>query len=167
MEPIYDAFGQIDLDPCAHPQSAVVARRRIMLCEGSDGLLDDWSGRLVFINPPFSELLVWLRRAHAQWQAGHVDTVVCLVPVRTDSSRFQTTLSTVADLFLLRGRIRFLDPAGGKQPTPFSLMLVTLSAMEEQKARDAEFVPGFWVTRASLGLSRAHGDHGAQGGVSL
>ena len=63
LEHIYAAFGKIDLDLCAHTLSPVVARRRIILNEGGDGLANDWSGRLAFINPPFSALLIWLKRA--------------------------------------------------------------------------------------------------------
>jgi transcriptional regulator with XRE-family HTH domain len=149
MADIYAAFGEIDLDPCGNLLSPVVARRRILLSEGGDGLTDPWSGRLVFVNPPFSELLKWLRRAHDQWRAGHVETVVCLVPVRTDSAWFHETLSADADIYLLRGRVRFLDSQGRGQHTPFSLMVLTLGATAQQKARYAERVPGFWLARAT------------------
>lgn len=147
MAGIYDAFGSVDLDPCAHLLSPVIARRRILLSEGGDGLKDDWSGRLAYVNPPFSALLVWLRRAHDQWRARNVETVVCLVPVRTDSSWFHDELSADADIYLLKGRVRFLDARGGGQQTPFSLMIVTLGATVEQKDRYAQLVSGFWVAR--------------------
>lgn len=147
MATIYDAFGPIDLDPCGHRLSPVVAHRRITLCEGGDGLSEDWAGRLAFVNPPFSQLLVWLRRAHDQWRRGNVETVVCLVPVRTDSGWFHQTLSADADIFLLQGRVRFLDARGKGQSTPFSLMLLTLGASPEQKARYSEATPGFWLAR--------------------
>lgn len=147
MDGIYSAFGEVDLDPCAHVLSPVVARRRIILSEGGDGLVEDWSGRLAFMNPPFSELLRWLRRAHEQWRAGNVETVVCLVPVRTDSAWFHQTLSADAALYILQGRVRFLSPAGKAQPTPFSLMLVALGATPQQMDRYAALVPGFWAGR--------------------
>jgi transcriptional regulator with XRE-family HTH domain len=63
IEQIYAAFGEVDIDPCAHLLSPVIARRRIIHSEGADGLTEDWSGKLAFVNPPFSKLLVWLRRA--------------------------------------------------------------------------------------------------------
>lgn len=149
MEGVYAAFGPVDLDPCANIHSPVIAKRKILLTEGGDGLTDAWSGDLVFVNPPFSRLLVWLRRAHEQWHSGRVRTVVCLVPVRTDSAWFHETLSIDADMFLLQGRVRFLDAAGKSQHTPFSLMLVTLGATEEQKQRYATLVPGYWLTRSN------------------
>lgn len=64
MVSIYEAFGEVDLDPCANELSPVVARRRILPSEGGDGSRDRWSGQLAFVNPPFSEQLRWLRRAH-------------------------------------------------------------------------------------------------------
>ena len=147
MANIYAAFGKIDLDPCAHLLSPVIAHRCILRSEGGDGLVDDWSGRLAFVNPPFSELLKWLRRAHDQWRLGRVETVICLVPVRTDSAWFQDTLSADAEIYLLKGRVRFLTLEGTGQHTPFSLMLLTLGATVEQKARFSTLVPGFWLTR--------------------
>lgn len=147
MANIYQSFGAIDLDPCGHCQSPVIAGRRIILGEGGDGLNDEWSGRTAFVNPPFSQLLKWLRRAHDQWRIGNVETVVCLVPVRTDSAWFHETLSDDADIYLLQGRVRFLAPSGQGQHTPFSLMLLTLGATSDQKRRYASLVPGFWMTR--------------------
>ena len=149
MVGIHAAFGEIDLDPCAHHLSPVVARRRIMLSEGADGLADEWSGRLAFVNPPYSQLLVWLRRAHEQWRSGNVETVVCLVPVRTDSAWFHQTLSADADIYLLQGRVRFLDSHGRGQHTPFSLMVLALGATSEQKQRYTQMVPGFWLARSN------------------
>jgi len=143
MANIYEAFGAIDLDPCAHELSPVIARRRILPSEGADGLAEPWAGSLVYVNPPYSRLLVWLRRAHDQWRAGNAETVVCLVPVRTDSAWFQEVLRADADIYFLRGRVRFLDAKSKGQHTPFSLMLLTLGAKPEQKARFAQLVPGY------------------------
>lgn len=148
MANIYAAFGEVDLDPCGHRLSPVMAHRRILLSEGGDGLVDEWSGRLVFVNPPYSAMLKWLRRAVEQWQAGNVETVVCLVPVRTDSAFFHETLHGVADIFLLRGRVKFLDLHGNAQHTPFSLMQVTLGSTPAQRDRYAKLVPGQWLARS-------------------
>ncbi|WP_375382630.1 DNA N-6-adenine-methyltransferase [uncultured Sphingomonas sp.] len=148
MESIYAAFGIIDLDPCADRRSPVVACRRILPNEGGDGLVDSWSGQLAFVNPPYSKMLSWLRRAHEQWRVGNVATVVCLVPVRTDSAFFHGTLSVVADIFLLQGRVKFLSAQGIPQHTPFSLMLVCLGITAEQKRRYSELVAGHWLARA-------------------
>jgi transcriptional regulator with XRE-family HTH domain len=88
MANIYAAFGEVSIDPCGHQSSPVIAHRRILFAEGGDGLTEDWSGRLAYVNPPYSAAARWLNRAHEQWVAGNVQTVVCLVPVRTDSGLF-------------------------------------------------------------------------------
>lgn len=147
MDGIYAAFGAVDLDPCADLRSPVVAGRRILLSEGGDGLAEEWTGELAYVNPPFSNMLAWLRRAFEQWRAGNVTTVVCLVPVRTDSAFFHATLIKEADIFFLQGRVKFLKPQGKSQHTPFSLMIVTLGATAEQRHRCAELVPGHWLAR--------------------
>ena len=149
MSNVYLAFGEIDLDPCANRLSPVKANRRILIEEGGDGLIDAWSGKTAFVNPPFSALLVWLRRAHDQWKVGRVGTVICLVPARTDSAWFHQTLSADAHIYFLQGRVRFLDGRGRAQPTPFSLMVLTLGATEEQRRRYAGLVPGFWLSRST------------------
>lgn len=153
---IYEAFGPIDLDPCAHESSPIIAKQRILLSEGGDGLAEPWSGRLVYVNPPFSSYLVWLKRAHEQWQAGNAKTVLCLGPVRTDSAWFQDVLCNDADMYHLRGRLRFLNLAGKAQHTPFSLMVVMFGASAEQKARFAELVQGRWWLHAPLQQARAY-----------
>ncbi|WP_298164307.1 DNA N-6-adenine-methyltransferase [Novosphingobium sp.] len=147
---IYEAFGSIDLDPCGHESSPVIAKQRILLSEGGDGLAEPWSGRLTYVNPPFSKFLVWLKRAHDQWQAGNAETVLCLGPVRTDSIWFQDVLCNDADIYLLRGRLRFTNLTGKAQNTPFSLMVVMLGTTPEQRARFAELVPGRWLLQASI-----------------
>lgn len=146
MEPIYDAFGDIDLDPCGHLSSPVVAKRRFLLANGDDGLADPWAGRLAFVNPPFSQQLDWIRRAHNQWESGNVKRVVCLVPTRTDSEFFHDIVTVAADVYLLQGRLKFLSETGKVQATPFSLMLIVFGATVRQKARFAALVPGCWVS---------------------
>lgn len=142
---IHEAFGDIDLDPCGHALSPVMAKRRFLLLDGDNGLTDDWSGRFAFVNPPFSEQQKWLRRAHEQWMAGNVETVVCLVPTRTDSEWFQEVLSKVAKVYLLKGRLRFIDLRGKQQATPFSVMLVILGSKTPQRIRLQKSVPGIWM----------------------
>ncbi|GGP00706.1 hypothetical protein [Stakelama pacifica] len=80
-----------------------------------------------------------------------MQTVVSLVPVRTDSRWFHEKLSTDADIYLLQSPVRFLNAHGKGQHIPFSLMVLTLGATAEQKARYAELVPGFWLARSTAG----------------
>lgn len=156
MQTIYDSFGPVDVDPCGHVLSPVEARRRFLLAEGDDGLTDDWSGGVAFVNPPFSAKLPWLRRAHSQWEAGNVGTVLVLMPASVDSSFFHRTVRAVADVFILEGRLKFADETGRTQPTPHALMLVAFGATARQRALFEALVPGFWIlSRGEAGVVAA------------
>ena len=166
------AYGRISTDPCADRMSGVVADRQIHFAEGGNGLTEDWSGRLAFVNPPFSDQLTWVERAYQQWRSGKVKTVICLVPVKTCNLFFKTLFRT-ADIYVLEGRLRFADPRGKSEPTKYSLMVVAFGATARQKARFAQLEPGIWlnaglatavwsilfkaVAVASQGLSRMRG----------
>lgn len=98
--------------------SPVIANRRILLSEGGNGLADEWSGKVAFVNPPYSSCLNGCVAHTINGPAGKVETVVCLVPIRTDSGWFHETLSADEDTYLLRGRVKFMDPRGKSQHTP-------------------------------------------------
>ena len=63
-------------------------------------------------------------------------------------SWFQETLVSDAEIYLLKGRVRFLNAEGKGQHTPFSLMILTLGASIENKASLAGLISGRWMTLA-------------------
>ena len=148
IEKIQAIFGPIDLDPAWHAQSPVEATRTFSLAAGENGLARPWVADFVWLNPPFSELLRWLRKADGEWSAGRAKTIIALVPARTDSTYFHDRLARVANIYLLRRRLRFiqLDGRPGNQ-APFPLMLMIFGAGAEQLASIGSAVAGLWVGR--------------------
>ena len=137
---VVEAFGAVDLDPCAHEASSVEARTEFILPQC--GLASSWSGhRLAYINPPYSGVSIWLERAADAWDAGEVATIVMLVPTRTDSAVFQDRVSRDADVLFLGGRMRFESTEGLRWPAPFALMLVVWGGDENSIQRFIELVP--------------------------
>jgi transcriptional regulator with XRE-family HTH domain len=152
LDVISKVWGEIDLDPCAHPESPVRAYRRISLQDGGDGLRDDWGGRLVFVNPPFSQAITWMRRADEMWASGKVQIVVALIPVRTDGSYFHDRLAQVCDIALLRGRFQFARGEGQQDRAtraPFPLMVVIWGASRAEIERFEQLCRCVWVCRGS------------------
>ena len=99
------------LDPCATPQNAKCPR---YFTRADDGLKQDWSGHIVFMNPPYGRVIgAWVEKAYLSAQQGAV--VVCLLPARTDT-RWWHGFVMRGEVRLLRGRIRF---EGGKASAPF------------------------------------------------
>lgn len=148
LDVITQVWGEIDLDPAAHPESPVRARRFISLREGGDGLTDEWSGRLAYVNPPFSGAVKWLQRADEMWVTRKVEIIVALVPARTDGNYFHDRLSRVCDIALLRGRFQFSRGEGQQDKAsraPFPLMAVMWGASRAEIARFGELCPCAWV----------------------
>lgn len=141
---VEESFGKIDFDPCWHRASAVRPRRYLDVRQGHDGLRDKWAGGLAFVNPPWSHQKRWLERAHEQWLRGEVDTVVCLVPAKTDTKLFHRVLSKDADVYFIEGRPHFFRVDGTSEATMVSAMVVIFGATQEQKIRFAERIRGSW-----------------------
>lgn len=107
-EPLEAIFGSFDLDPCGHPQSPVRAER--FFCEEDDGLAHPWEGDVVFVNPPYTHAAAFVAKALSEWQAGRVKTVILLLYAQFHQATFHDRLIGAADIFILRGRIGFIDP---------------------------------------------------------
>jgi transcriptional regulator with XRE-family HTH domain len=158
---IVEAFGSIDLDPCAHPNSAVRACRRIILPE--NGLTASWHGHgLTYINPPFSGVAKWMARAADAWDNREVQKIVMLVPGRTDSPVFQQRISRNADVLFLAGRMRFESPEGLAWAAPFSLMVAVWGAADSEIERFQCLAPSVrmrpWETKnPRIGSEEAKG----------
>lgn len=144
-EPVVAAFGPIDKDPCGHKQSTVVAADRIMLSEGRDGMTEDWCGRVVFVNPPFSRQLEFLSRAYDQWACGNAEVIICVVPNKTCNNPFHEKLYNAADFYMVKGRPQFGDVNDKWEETKYSLMFVIFGGTPRQKARFGKLVQGKWA----------------------
>ena len=91
-----------------------------------DGLAIDWPlNRLVFVNPPYSEMAAW--SAKIAEQAARGVTIALLIPVRTDTRYFHDhLLPNLHCIELLKGRVKFIHPEtleSGKA-APFPSMIV-------------------------------------------
>ena len=82
-----------DLDPC--PLEPKV-----------DGLDIPWSGN-VFVNPPYSQVKKWLRKARVELDSGRAKVIVFLVFANTDTAWFHDYVLGKAEIRFLRGRLKF------------------------------------------------------------
>ncbi|PBN41276.1 DNA N-6-adenine-methyltransferase [Sphingobium sp. D43FB] len=146
LDHVTSAFGEIDLDPCGHPDAPLAARRIIM--PPDCGLAASWEGaRMVFVNPPYSSFMKWVNRAVDAWEAGECETIVMLGPVRTDSQTFQRRVARLADVGLMAERLRFLTLSGVRNPIPVSLMVMVFGGRRDQIDDFAQRVPAIWLPR--------------------
>ena len=112
-------LGEIDLDPCWHPDSPV--RARLTYTETDDGLGRPWSGR-VFLNPPYGRTIDgWIARLVENYGAGAVSEAVALVPARVDTVSWRR-LDPWPRCFVA-GRLR---AENAENPAPFPSAIVYL-----------------------------------------
>ena len=101
------------LDPCATSENAKCTK---YFTVEDDGLKQDWSNDVVFMNPPYGrEIKYWVQKAYEESLKGA--TVVCLIPSRTDTQYWHDYIFGKADdIRFLKGRLKF---GGSKNPAPF------------------------------------------------
>lgn len=126
-----DLFDQLDeefhftLDPCCQHHTAKCNKH---YTPDEDGLVQDWSGDCVFMNPPYGrEIGRWMEKAYRECLRGA--TVVCLVPSRTDTAWWHN-FAMRGTIRFLRGRVRF---DGHKQGAPFPSAVVIFHPEEVEK----------------------------------
>lgn len=99
-----DAEFNFTLDPCC---SAETAKCSTFFTERENGLLQNWAGHRVFMNPPYGrEVYAWTRKARLEQAEGAV--VVGLLPASTDLAWWHDDVVGHAEVRYLRGRVRFL-----------------------------------------------------------
>lgn len=109
---ILDPLGPFDLDPCASdPRPWDIAR--VNFTEADNGLLQDWGGARVFLNPPYDRRIIG---AFINKMAKHGNGI-SLVHARTDTQWFQPIFEKAYALLFLRGRVTFCKPDGTLQTT--------------------------------------------------
>jgi phage N-6-adenine-methyltransferase len=110
---LFDALDKefgFTLDPCTNGENAKCAKFYTMQ---DNGLLQNWGGECVFMNPPYSECKAWMGKAYGASLEGA--TVVCLVPARTDTDWWHE-YAMKGEVRLIRGRLKFGDAVN---PAPF------------------------------------------------
>ena len=111
------------LDAAATAENAKCSR---YFTPEEDGLSRSWNvGGAVFCNPPYGrEIGKWVKKAYEEFVRGG-ETIVLLIPARTDTSYFHDYIYGKAEIRFLRGRLKFEDENGAAMnPAPFPSMVV-------------------------------------------
>ena len=102
------------LDPCSSDENCVCEKHYTIR---DDGLKQDWTGEVVFCNPPYGkEMPKWIEKC-----ATEKATCVMLIPSRTDTKAFHEWIYGKAELRFVKGRLKF---GRAKYNAPFASMIV-------------------------------------------
>ena len=90
-------------------------------CETFNGLEVDWNG-IVYVNPPYSHIEVWIEKGLTEIRKGNAEKVVYLIPLRTDSWYWHNKILAFSEeVRLVRGRLRFGEK---KDLAPFGVAVI-------------------------------------------
>ena len=118
-EVLADGF---DLDPCSPGRGVSRVRARMHFDAADDGLALPWHGR-VFMNPPYGRTISkWVAKAAREVGEGRAEMVIGLVPARTDTAWWHSSVAFRADVWLLKRRLAFGDGAACA-PFPSAMVL--------------------------------------------
>ena len=107
-----------NIDVCALPDNAKCEK---YFTPEIDGLSQDWLGTC-WMNPPYGrEIGKWIEKAYNEAQK--VNTIVALLPARTDTKWFHNWIYEMhgVEVEFIRGRLKFGD---SKNSAPFPSMVV-------------------------------------------
>lgn len=86
-----------------------------------DGLSQDWDCDVCWCNPPYGkEIGRWVEKAYKTVEQNK-NTVVMLLPARTDTKWFHEYIYGKAEVRFVKGRLKF---GGAKNSAPFPSMVV-------------------------------------------
>lgn len=121
-----NAIYNFTLDPCASFSNHKCEKYYSI---GDDGLSHDWTGEVVFCNPPYSNIRAWVEKSITYIGKTIPTTIVMLIPARTDTFWFHSYIWSEAkgmpytgiEVNFIRGRLKFGDNLNS---APFPSMLV-------------------------------------------
>ena len=110
---------QFTLDPCALPDNAKCS---MFFTPQEDGLIQDWGGYTVFVNPPYDrKIAAWVEKCFHEAKKENTK-VVLLIPARTDTAYFhQFIYKKAKEIRFVKGRLKFGD---AQNSAPFPSMVV-------------------------------------------
>lgn len=108
------------LDPCCTKETA---RCKKFFTIKEDGLIQDWSKDISFVNPPYGRKIgLWVKKAYEESQKGGI--VVMLIPARTDTKYFEKYCTKASQIIFITGRIKFVQGNNKSKPAPFPSCVV-------------------------------------------
>ena len=121
---------KLDHDACASDQNALLPS---YWTKEDDALKQDWSGKRVWMNPPFGyQIKHFVKKAHDEVMLGNCDIAVCLIPARTETRYFHEYCLRAREIWFVAGRLRF---GGSKINAPFPSIVVVFTKYKDDAQR--------------------------------
>jgi phage N-6-adenine-methyltransferase len=110
VRPLAAALDGFDLDPCSGAENSPVASETFTAAE--DGLAQAWFGD-VWVNPPYSEMEAWTRKAINEANRSATARVVMLCKGDSSTDWWQSAVRQASAVAMLDRRLSFGDGEAG------------------------------------------------------
>lgn len=117
-----DLFHRLDVEFCFNLDVCAVketAKCEIFYTPEDDAFKHNWNG-VCWMNPPYGrDISKWLKKAYSESLNGN--TIVCLIPSRTDTKYWHDYCMKATEIRFIKGRLKF---GGSKSSAPFSSAII-------------------------------------------
>ena len=120
-------YGPFTVDAAADESNAKCAK---YFDESQDGRFQEWTGR-VWCNPPYKDLITWVRKAYESTVGGGCEIAVILIPAHTSTAWFHDYALPFAELHWIRGKRRF----GGLKDSAIMPSVAVVFMSDAERAR--------------------------------
>lgn len=135
---VLDGVYRFTLDPCSTHENA---KCRKHYTREENGLTQSWAKETVFVNPPYGrEILSWVYKCLTESKMYGAKQIVALLPARTDTRWFHDCVYGRAEIYFIKGRLKFGD---GKGSAPFPSMIAVWNGSEEEYKRAVVLITGY------------------------
>ena len=124
----------IDCDPASSETANKIVQATVYHTIEDNGLMQPWTGR-VWMNPPYSqpEIADFCAELSKRFDTGETTQACVLVNNATDTDWCQRLLIRASAVCLIRGRVRFLNPAGEPVGAPLQGQIVIYLGAEAKR----------------------------------
>ena len=116
----WDDIYHFNLDVCAFPHNTKCKK---FFTPEINGLNQVWTPHICWMNPPYGRVIKdWVEKAYKA-TLGEAETVVCLLPARTDTAWWhEFVIPHASEIRFLRGRVKFSNAKAGA-PFPSAIVV--------------------------------------------
>jgi phage N-6-adenine-methyltransferase len=109
-----DVLGGFGLDPASSGIAQRAVKAAHYFTEATNGLVQEWRARSVWLNPPYGRMLMarFVAKLLDELQAGRTSSAIMLTHSFTDTAWWQSAYARADAVCFPRGRIRFVSPEG-------------------------------------------------------
>lgn len=127
-----DCMGEISLDPCSnsHIEPNVPAINHYTIDD--DGLLAGWRTPHLYMNPPYSEVGMWLKKLVQECDNGNVEEAIALVKADTSTQWFQQIWANAVAVCFAHHRLAFLGESNDGNSATFASCIAYFGSRPEQ-----------------------------------